>query len=477
MSFLKYIIIVFLLASFTIKTEAQQKLITYTLQQCIDSAIKNNLDVKKSGFQMEQDRIYWKQQKENMLPNISGEVDNSIYNGRSLDPTSYSYTNQQQTTANYTLSGSLLLFNGLSLQHSIRQTFLAYQAGRMDYQQAKDLTTLNVITAYLVVLGDEDQLAQAKSQIAVSEQQAERINILNNQGAAKPTDVTDIKGQLAGDKVSVITSRTTLTIDKLNLLQLMNVRYENDFEVERLKADQVPGQYATTADSIYNKAISDLPIVKAATFRRQSAEKEIKAAKGGLFPTLTLSGGLNTNYSSAGTRSIFVDSTSVPTGGFINTPTGKQPVYATVANYASQNIGYMDQLKNNYNTSISLGLHIPIFNFFQQRNKIALAKIDLFNARAVEETTQIQLKQNISQAYVNMTSAYEKYQALREQVDAYTEGFRVAEINYNAGVLTSVDYVTYKNKMDQANINLINARYSYFIRTKILDYYQGKLSL
>lgn len=476
MSFRKYIIIALLFA-FVAKTNAQQKLITYTLQQCVDSAIKNNLDVKKSEFQMEQDKIYWKQQKENMLPNISGDADNSIYNGRSLDPTSYSYTNQQQTTANYTLSGNLLLFNGLSLQHSIKQTFLAYQAGKMDYQQAKDLTTLNVFTAYLTVLSDEDQLDQAQSQVTVSEQQAERINVLNSQGAAKPTDVTDIKGQLAGDKVSVINSKTTLTIDKLNLLQLMNVRNENDFELERLKADQVPGQYNITTDSIYNKAIRDLPIVKAAMFRRQSAEKEIKAAKGGLFPTLTLSGGLNTNYSSAGTRSVFVDSTSVPTGGYINSPTGKQPVYATVANYASQNIGYLDQLKNNYNTSITIGLHIPIFNYFQQRNKIALAKIDLFNARAVEETTQIQLRLNIRQAYVNMTSAYEKYQVLRDQVDAYAEGFRVAEINYNAGVLTSVDYVTYKNKMDQANINLINARYNYFIRTKILDYYQGKLSL
>lgn len=475
MSFSKYIIILFLLFT-SIKVNAQKQIITYTLQQCIDSAIKNNLDVKKSEFQMEQDRIYWKQQKENMLPNISGDADNSIYNGRSLDPTTYSYTDQQQTTANYTLSGSLLLFNGLSLQNSIKQTKLAYQAGRMDYQQAKDLTTLNVITAYLTVLSDEDQLAQAQSQIEVSKKQVERINILNNEGAAKPTDVTDLKGQLAGDKVAVINSQTTLTIDKLNLLQLMNVKYENDIELERLKADQVPGEYGKTADDIFNKAINDLPIVKAATFRRQSAEKEIKAAKGGLFPTLSLSGGFNTNYSSAGTRSVFIDSTSVPTGAFVNSPAGKEPVYATVPNYANQKIGYMDQLKNNYNTSITLGLHIPIFNFFQQRNKIALAKIDLYNAKAVEQTTQIQLKQNISQAYVNMTSSYEKYKVLREQVEAYTEGFRVAEINFNAGVLTSVDYVTYKNKMDQANINLITARYSYFIRTKILDYYQGKLS-
>jgi outer membrane protein len=167
----------------------------------------------------------------------------------------------------------------------------------------------------------------------------------------------------------------------------------------------------------------------------------------------------------------------VPTKAFTGSGATKQTVFTTQANYNNQNISFADQFKNNYNTYVSLSLHVPILNYFRNRNNIALAKISLYTAKFTEETTKVQLKQNIEQAYVNMTSAFDRYQVLLQQVSAYTESFRVAEIRFNAGVLTSVDYVLSKNFMDQANLNLISARYDYFIRTKILDYYQGKLSL
>jgi outer membrane protein len=142
-----------------------------------------------------------------------------------------------------------------------------------------------------------------------------------------------------------------------------------------------------------------------------------------------------------------------------------------------QNIGYYDQFKNNYNTQVSLSLHIPILNYFQNRNKVALAKINYQEAKYVENNTKIQLKQNVEQAYLNMTLAYERYTVLLEQVKAYTESFRIAEIRFNAGVLTSVEFVVTKNNLDRTKLAMINARYDCFIYNKILDYYQGQLSL
>jgi outer membrane protein len=124
-----------------------------------------------------------------------------------------------------------------------------------------------------------------------------------------------------------------------------------------------------------------------------------------------------------------------------------------------------------------VGLHIPILNGFQSRNNVALAKIDLLNAKYTAENTKIQLKQSIEQAYVDMSAAYERYQILKEQVDAYGESFRIAEVRFNDGALNSVDYLVAKGNLDRAKTGLINARYDYFIRTKILDYYQGKLAL
>jgi outer membrane protein len=413
------------------------------LQQCIDIAIKNNLDVKRSELQMETGRINWHQTRENLLPDILGDVTHSLNNGRSLDPTSYTYANQQITTANYGLNGNLVLFNGFAMQNSIKQASLAYQAGKMDYQQVKDLITLNIITTYLQVLNNEDQLTQANNQLVVSQKQVERLNIQNKEGNVKPSDLYDLRGKLATDQLSVINAKSAMNTAKLALLQIMNVTFDKNIKLDRFKADETPSAYSVNADDIYHTALNDLALVKAATLYRESAEKGVSAAKGNLLPAISLSGGLATNYSSG----------------------------------SSQSISYASQLKNNYNTYASIGLNIPVLRSFQNKNRVALAKINLLNAKYTEESTQIQLKQNVEQAYLNMTSAFDRYQILISQVNDFSESFRIAEIRFNAGVLTSVDFVVAKNNFDQATSNLISARYDYLIRTKILDYYQGKLSL
>ncbi len=449
-----------------------------TLQQCLDIAIKNNLLVKQSELQMETARLSYNQARENLLPSLNGTVDHSLSTGRSLNPYTNGYVNQQVTSGSYGLATSIVLSNGLTLQNSIRQTALAYQAGQMDFQQAKDNLTLNLITAYLQVLDSEDQLTQANTQAEVSKQQESRLEVLNKDGAVTPSTLYDLKGQSASDQIGVINAKNTLDIAKLTLLQLMNVPYHKNLRLIRQTADQVPGAYLETADQIYTKALSDLAYVKAATLRRESAEKGVKVAQGSLLPSLSLSGSLGTNYSSAATRSVFADSVLAPTSGFVNTVGGgKQTVYTEQYNYNNTNISYADQFKNNYNTNISLGLTIPILNYFQNKNKIAQAKIALRSAQFVEESNRVQLRDNIDQAYVNMQSAYDRYNLLEAQVNAFSESFRIAEVRFDAGVLTSVDFLVIKGNLDRAKTSLISARYDYLIRTKILDYYQGRLAL
>jgi len=143
-------------------------------------------------------------------------------------------------------------------------------------------------------------------------------------------------------------------------------------------------------------------------------------------------------------------------------------------NYLAQKVPYSDQLNNNLYNSVSLNLNIPIFNTFLTRNRVKLARIQLKNTEYITQTTKIQLKQSIEQAYINMTSSIDRYKTLTEQLAAYSESFRLAEIRFNDGVITSVDYVIAKNNLDRTNINIIMARYDYMLRTKVLDYYQNK---
>ena len=158
---------------------------------------------------------------------LNGSIDHTIYNGRSQNA-DLTYVNSQITNANYNLSSSLTLFNGMNLINSIKQTSLAYQAGKMDYEQAKNDISLNVITTYLQVLDNEDQYAQAQTQIGVSNKQLERNEILNKDGNIAPQTLYDLRGQLSTDKLNIINTRTAIYTAKLSLLQTMNVPFNKE---------------------------------------------------------------------------------------------------------------------------------------------------------------------------------------------------------------------------------------------------------
>jgi outer membrane protein len=415
-----------------------------SLQECVQTAIENNLDVKQTDLSMERASVTLRQSKANLLPNVGGEINHTLNQGRSIDLSTNSYVNQQQTSGSYSLSGNVTLFNGLRLLNTLKSSQYAYEASKMELQTSKDQLMLNVILAYLQILSSTDLLQQAHKQAEITQKQVERLDLMNQEGAIKPSDLSDMKGQLADNKLSIIRSQNDLNGARLSLSQLMNVSYNKELQVERLRADQVEMNYATTPDSIFSIALQQLAIIKAADLRTKSAEKAVQAARGNYFPSVGLGGGFYTPYSS------------------------------TARDSAARKIEYYDQLSNNYRTYVGVGISIPIFNNFRFRNQVAMAKIDLKSANYTAQTRQIQLKQNIEQDHFNMTAAMSRYQALLDQVAAYMESFHAAEARFNAGASTSIDYLIAKNNLDRANVNLIIARYDYILRTKILDYYQGK---
>lgn len=470
----KCVCVAVVMACITKQVSAQDSSRVLTLKQCVETAISNNLQVKQSDLQMQTAEINWKQAKANMLPSINGSASVGINQGRSIDPYTNSYINQQVNYSSYGLGASLPLFNGLGIQNSIKQTSLSYEASKMDLQQSKDNLTLNVILAYLLVLSTEDQLTQSMNQVAVSKQQVDRLEVLNKDGAIPPSQLSDLKGTLASNQLAVINNQNALESAKLSLCQLMNIDYTPAFKVERINPDVFPVSYDMTPDKIYDISLQQLALVKAADLRRRSAEKGIQVARGNYFPSLSLNGNLNTNYSTAARQDIFLNTTEVTTNDYVLIGTNKMPVISPRNNFRSDKIAYGDQLNNNLYTSVSLDLRIPILNSFLVRNRVKIAKIQAKNTDFSEQTTKIQLKQAIEQAYVNMMAASNRYKTLTDQVAAFTESFRAAEIRFNAGVGTVVDYMIAKNNVDQANINLIMARYDYLLRTKVLDYYQNK---
>ncbi len=450
---------------------------TLNLRQCVDIAIKNNLQVQQSQTQMDVNRVSWKQAKDNLLPQINASASQGINFGRSINPYTNQYIDQQINTGNYGVNANLTLFNGLQLQNAIKQTSYAYDASRMDWQQQKDNITLNVILDYLQILSNQDLLEISKRQAFVDSQQVARLEIQNQQGAIAPATLYDLQGQYANDLVTIVNGVNALEISKVNLFQLLNVPYKKDVQYESVPIDLALPQLPTTSDSIYQIALQ-LPLIKAADLRVKSFEKALQVARGQYYPSLVAYGSVSSNYSSAaetdlpGTNTIITTSNSdyVTVGGtdyFIN---------SKGTNTITNKIPFGDQFKNNRYTQIGIQLNIPIINYFRARNNVKIAKLNLQNYRNVAAQTRNQLQQLVEQSYQNMIAAHGQYQSYVDQVNAYQQSFRAAEIKFNNGAITSVDYVIAKNNVDRANLNLTQARYNYILRAKILDYYQGRLT-
>ncbi|HEY1007795.1 MAG TPA: TolC family protein [Sphingobacteriaceae bacterium] len=450
-----------------------------TLEESVSTALKNNFDVKQSELRSESASILLKQARRDLLPAISGSVGHGYNQGRSIDPFTNSYIDQNVGFANYSLGGSITLFNGLLLQNSIKQNSLAWEASKMEHQQAREKLTLDVILAYLQILSNEDLLNQARLRAELSKAQVQRLETLNKEGAIPPSQLYDLQGQLANDELSIINTRNALNASKLQLAQLMNVEYQPDLQVARLNeaALQLAQRYPFSASEIYSSAVDQLAVIRGAALRKESAAKGVQVARSGGMPNLSFNSNLFSNYSSLATRNSVDGIREVTTDQYIDVNGTRYPVIAPERNIRSEKIDFNDQLKNNYSSSFSLNLRIPIFNSLQTRSRVAQARVDLRNAELVEATTQLELKQAVDQAYFNMQAAWDRYGALNRQVEAFKQAFRAAEVRFNAGAGTSVDYSVAKNNYDQAQINLINARYDYVLRSKVLDYYRGALTL
>jgi outer membrane protein len=448
-----------------------------SLKQAVDAALNNNLLVRQSDLQMQASSVNLRQAKADRIPDLFANLNHGTNQGRSIDPFTNSYINQTINYGNYSLGSSVTLFNGFQLKNLVRQNALTYEANKMDLQQTKDNIMLNVILAYLQILNNEEQLQQSKNQAEVTRQQVDRLNIMNESGAVPPGQLYDLKGQLGNDELSIVTNQNQLNASKLLLSQLMNVPYQGALQVEKITADTLSLNYGVNPAALYDVSVNQLAIVKAADLRKESAQQSVKVARGFYYPTVALGGSFNTNYSNAAMKEVVGNTNEVLSEDYVNVGGSKFPVMTKRTNVTKERIGYSDQFNNNYNTSLMLSIQVPILNRFRAKNRIALAKIDLKNAEVAAETVKTQLSQNIEQAYFNMTAGIDRYKTLQQQVNDFSESFRTAEVRFNAGAINQVDYLIAKNNVDRSRINLITAKYDYIFRTKILDYYQNKLSL
>lgn len=471
--------IIFFLSFFLYKNlHAQQKdSLNLSLKECVEIALKNNADVHTAANNEAIAYANYQQSKAAVFPYLNGSVMHGLNTGRSINPSDNSYLSQQFASANYEINASLSLWNGFKIRNYIRKADVDLQAGKMNVQQHKDAITIEVIVAYLDILNQEEQLNSLVQQKQATQVQYARLETLNLSGAANPSDVYDLRGQLSSNDIGIINQQNYVHTAKITLFQLMNLPLNIHVSFQRpLSLSEVQLSEKESIDDIYTNSLGTLPLVKLAELKYRSAHTQVKVARADYYPSLQLNGGLGTAYSSAATKNIPGSPSTVPTGDYYINGATKVPIYRDVEIMNYQKIPYANQLKNNYGANINLTLFVPLFNGFQTKTNVKIAKAQEKESLQQLGTVQKQLKNTIGRIYYDADAALKVWLQQQDQVLAYKEYFRISEVKFLAGTINSAEYLIAKNKLEQAETSLIAAKYNYIFKSKILSYYEGRLS-
>ncbi|WP_381527837.1 TolC family protein [Spirosoma soli] len=449
------------------------------LQQCIDIAQQNNITVRQGQLTVANSDLQLRQSRLNLLPTTNFQANQGVNGGRSINPQSNEFVQQTIISGSYQLNASATLYNGMVLRNTVKQNDLSLKASQEELTASRNNVSLTVAQSYLNVLTGQEQLLVAQRQADVARAQIDRTQKLVNAGSVPESNLLELQATLASNELDIVNAQNTLDLAKVSLLQAMNVPINQAFEVEPINVPD-PGlnPYTENVQQIFDIAVGNLPEIKGADLRVKSAALGVQVAKGGLYPTLSFNGNLSSIYSSAASKQ------QVPNGSiqqtqqiiaFYTDPTGaQQPIYATAPGYDTRNITYIDQLNNNFNQSLSLFLRVPIFQGNLSRNRITTAKIQQQNAELTAQNTRLTLRQQIETAYTNMRAGANRYRATQAQVVSLERAFQFAESRLNAGAINATDYSIAKTNLDRARASLVQAKYDYVFRTKILDYYQNK---
>lgn len=465
------------------QTDTSSTTNAWTLKQCIDYALANSLTVQRSNYNVESFEVDYNQSKMNLLPNLNANLSYGYNWGRSVNPVTNEFTTQEINYLSPGVSSSVTLFNGMRIQNILKQSSKDYQASIEDLQKTKNDLILNIASLFVNVIFNKEQLENAKFQLSSSQQQFERTKKQVAAGALPKSNELNLDAQVATNELNVITRENTLTLSLLQLKQALQLPASTPLDVVVPEIDIEDLVLDQDRDQIYEIARGTLPEIKSAALKIESADFAVKAARGNLYPRLSLSGSINTNYSSASDRARFV-----PDGGdpVITYPqigvvggTGGAPVYSTEpvsvpSGSMVDGYGRRDQLQDNVFRQVSLGLSIPIFNASQSRaayqRSVISRQLATISAREIDNT----LRQNVETAYNEALAASKTYNSSLRQVSAREEAFRMTKQRFDIGAVPYVEYQVAENDLFQAKSDLARAKYDFILKKKVLDFYQGK---
>lgn len=422
--------------------QAQER---WSLRRCIDHAIEHNISIRQTANAAEQSAIEANTAKWARLPNLNAGASQSWNWGRTQtaikneDTGDYStvYVNTSSHGTSMSVSTSIPLFTGLEIPHQYALAKLNLKAAIADLDKAKEDIAINIASAYLQVLFNEELHQVALGQARLSKEQEERIARLAELGKASPAEVAEAKARVAQDELNVVQTDNNYRLALLDLSQLIELDTPEGFSTEA-PADHLEQLPLTPPDEIFQTALANKPSIQAAQFRLEGSKHSIRIAQSNYYPQLSLNGSLGTNY------------------------------------YSTINRTFSQQMNDNFNKYVGINLSVPLFNRFATRNRVRTARLQRENYALQLDNAKKVLYKEIQQAWYNAAAAEAQYTSSHTATTASETSFRLMSEKYENGKANAVEYNEAKQNLMKAQSDELQAKYDYLFRTKILDFYKGK---
>ncbi len=412
----------------------------WNLKQCIEYAIEHNLTIKQQEAAKDESAVDLNTAKWSRLPDLNGSASHSFNFGRSLQmDNTYQQLNTQNTGLN--LSTSIPLFTGMQIPNQIALSKLNLKAAVEDLNKAKEDISIQVTSAYLQVLFNEELAKVAHEQVTLSEEMLKQKTAFFKVGKASEAELYEAKSRAAQDQLSAVQADNEYRLALLDLSQLLELPTPEGFGIVSPSIDEDKDfSILTSPADIYSEALLIKPSIKAAQYRVEGAQKSIRIAQSGYYPQLSLGAGIATSYYNVSGR---------------------------------ENGNFGSQLRDNFSQYIGLSLNIPIFNRFSTRNQVRKARIQQTTLNWQLEDAKKALYKEIQQAYYNAVNAESKFESSRTADEAAKASFNLMKEKYANGKATSTEFNEARTNWLKAVSDRIQAKYDYLFRTKILDFYKG----
>jgi outer membrane protein len=446
-------IVTLLAFTFFISLNAQDK--KWTLQECVAYALDNNISIKQQALSNELIEEDITTAKGNFYPSLNASASEN-FNFGSYIGQSGNRISRDSRSFGFGVNTGVTLFNGNRNKYTLMQARKSLEAAGFDLEESKNDIMLFVVNSYLNVLLNRENLKIAEDQIGISEDQVRKAKDLVDAGEQPRTILLEAEATLAANEQQLTTAQNDLDLSLLSLAQLLQLSHKGfDIEDVVLNINSASLIYNDT-DEIFDTAVGTLPEIKSAEIVVENSKLGVKTAKAGFLPSLSFGAGLGSSYQHSQGQEDLRPIVDPDTNEIVLVPNG-----------------FGQQIEDNLGYNFGFSLNIPIFNRFQTKSSVNKAKINQERAELELLDRQIKLRETIERAYADAKASLNQFVSAQKSLSAQDESFKNAQESYNSGVMTSFDFDQVRNRLVNAQSTMVNAKYNFVFRTKLLEYYLG----